>query len=108
VLAQVALVTLLPGLVVGFLLPQVPRGTGSWVALLAATTLLGYWLLGVSLAGLITFGEFLLGTLRDQAEGSSDSVGGPLAPGFALPSSREGARSLGGGSRRRKSSQPGA
>jgi serine/threonine protein kinase len=106
-LTQVALATLLPGLMTALVLPHRESGTGSWVGLLAAATLLGYWFLGVILAGLITFGEMLVGTLRARADGLSESTDDPSRDPLARASPREAAGSLGGGSRNRKTSEPG-
>jgi hypothetical protein len=45
--------------------------TGLWTSLLAAGALIGYWLLGALVAGLVTGAEWIRRTLRAEPSGST-------------------------------------
>jgi len=94
------LVMLIPAVLACVALHRLGQPISFLVWLLAAAELLGFWLLGICLMGLVTFGEFLVESVRAQPTdiliGSAALVSAPEAN---RPSPQEAARTLGGRTR---------
>jgi serine/threonine protein kinase len=96
-LLRIAAVVVVPAVLASYVTAEEGYSSSALIFALAVGELLGFWILGVCLTGIVGFLEILVGSVKTQAGDSFlDSIGIPGRLPSGLLSPQEAARTLGG------------